>query len=168
MQYPIGKFEKPDVIDTSLVEAAIESIALLPSQLEKTLEQVWDEHLLRSYREGGWNLQQTLHHLADSHMNAFMRFKLALTEDNPTIKAYHQDGWASTADNQANIQASLSILKGVHARWTLLMKHMDEADWDKTFFHPEHQKSFSLKETVLLYDWHGRHHHAHIRIITEL
>jgi hypothetical protein len=167
MQYPIGKFEKPEAIDASHIQAALESISLLPSQLEKTLERVRDEHLLRSYREGGWNLRQTIHHLADSHMNAFIRFKLALTEDHPTIKAYHQDGWASTADNQADIQTSVAILKGLHARWVLLMRNILPEDWEKTFFHPEHLRSISLKETVLLYDWHGRHHHAHIRIIID-
>lgn len=167
MQYPIGKFEKPEVIDSSQIEVAIDHIVRLPQQLEETLLKSRKEHLLRPYREGGWNLQQTLHHLADSHMNAFIRFKLALTEDHPTIKAYHQDGWASTADNQADIQTSVSILKGVHARWALLMKSMQASDWDRTFFHPEHQRTISLKETVLLYAWHGRHHHAHIRIIIE-
>jgi len=115
------------------------------------------------YREGGWTLRQVVHHCADSHMNAFCRFKLAMTEEKPVIKPYEEARWAALADSKnLPVDASLAILKGLHERWTVLMKSLREAERHRTFIHPEHGREISLQETIGLYAWHGEHHLAHI------
>ena len=114
------------------------------------------------YRPGGWTIKQVVHHCADSHMNSLIRFKLALTEDLPTIKPYFEERWAELADYHNPISDSLIILQGVHNRWVTLLKSLDQEQLKRDFIHPEHQKRFTLKETMALYAWHCQHHLAHI------
>lgn len=165
MQYPIGKFDRSAPITDAQIPELIAQIRKLPHQLANLLNQATSQSLSRTYRDGGWTGIQVLHHLADSHMNAYIRFKLALTEDNPTIKAYHQDAWANTADNALEADVSLSIINGVHARWGAILEGMSMADFDRTFHHPEQKRDMTLRTTLGMYAWHGNHHLEHLRII---
>jgi hypothetical protein len=166
MKYPIGPFDRTTPYTDERIQAAIADIEAFPNQLRLKLDGITSLQLNTPYRDGGWTIRQVVHHLADSHMNAFMRFKLALTEDNPTIKPYHQDGWASTADNLTGIELSVSILDGIHARLAAILKSMSAEDWSRTFVHPEQNRTITLGETCCLYAWHGNHHIAHIGLVT--
>lgn len=163
LQYPIGKFVKPQTIDPQMIASAIETIAVFPAKLRAATTQLSDEQLDTPYRPGGWTIRLVVHHCADSHMNSFIRFKLALTEDNPVIKPYHEDRWAELADSKGmEIHYSLQLLDSLHARWVMLLQSLDDAAWKRTFVHPEHGRTSTLEETVLLYAWHCEHHLAHI------
>jgi len=163
-QYPVGRFDRNAPIHDAQIPHLIEHVRLLPQQLADILTGAPIENLAHTYREGGWTGLQVIHHLADSHMNAYMRFKLALTEDHPTIRPYSQDAWAETADNQLDADFSLMIIRGVHKRWHAILNAMGPADFDRTFHHPEQKRDFTLRTTLGLYEWHGRHHMEHIRI----
>ncbi len=165
MQYPIGKFQRPAEYTPESVADCIAAVSKLPEELKAALDGISPEQIETPYRIGGWTVRQVVHHMADSHMNAYMRFKLALTEDNPTIKPYDQDSWAALADNTLDLHVSVAILEGVHARWAALMRAMAPDDWDRTFFHPEQQRSVILKESAALYAWHGRHHVGHVKVV---
>jgi len=141
-------------------------IAALPDLLEATLEALTPAQLALPYREGGWNGYQVVHHLADSHMNGFSRFKLALTEDNPSVFGYDQDKWALLPDSTSTqIEESISILKGVHLRWGHVLDHVTEADRARTYFHMGYQQSRTLDFTLSLYAWHGLNHIGHLRLL---
>ena len=163
LQYPIGRFTMPKEVDDAEIRLAIEKIALLPSHVSKEIMGLNDDQLGTHYREGGWTIRQVVHHLADSHMNALIRFKLALTEDAPVIKPYEEAKWAQQVDYQLAPGISLAILESVHLRWVTLMGAMTEAEWDKTFIHPQYNRVQKLSQTVMLYAWHGEHHLGHIR-----
>ena len=160
-RYPIGKFQKPETITKDERNGAIDTLAELPSQLRNAVEGLSASQLNTPYREGGWTVRQVVHHLADSHMSAFIRLRLALTEDWPTIKPYKQDAWAVLHDVSAPAEWSLEIIESVHARWVMLLQSMDEAQWQRGFVHPENGK-MGLEYATLLYGWHSRHHLAHI------
>ncbi len=162
LKYPLGRFQLPDLLTTEKVEQAILGIQYFPEELQKVVNNLGDEMLERKYRPAGWTIRQVVHHLADSHMNAYMRFKLALTEENPVIKPYKENLWADLADSKLGMHGSVNILTGIHERWAYLMVNMTEAQWNRSFFHPEQDKFIPLKASVCLYDWHGRHHLAHI------
>lgn len=163
LKYPIGFFEKPTIISNELIIDWKNTIQIFPFELEKVVENLAFEKLNWVYRPNGWSIKQVIHHCADSHMNAFIRFKLALTEENPIIKPYEESKWANLADgNCDDISSSLSILKGVHQRWTMILNYMNENEFDRNYFHPESQKNYSLKEALGLYAWHCNHHLAHI------
>ncbi len=164
LRYPIGKYALPKQIDEDYIPNAIEQIETFPARLKKLLNNLPEDQLLWSYRSNGWTIKQLVHHCADSHMNSFIRFKLALTEDSPTIKPYHEDQWAELPDTVSTpIEESLKILEGLHARWTQLLKALSQEDLKKQFVHPEHGKRVSLSENIGLYAWHGNHHLAHIK-----
>ena len=163
LKFPIGKFIKPEIISNQDVLTWIETIEMFPSKLKNMVSNLSVEKLNWKYRPDGWKIKQVIHHCADSHMNSFIRFKLALTEDNPTIKPYEEAKWATLIDGDYDdISASLIILQGVHARWTMLLKSFDASDLTKTFTHPESKKTYELKEVIGLYAWHCNHHFAHI------
>ena len=163
LKFPIGHFAKPEFIVAKDIEYWIETIALFPSRIKKITSNLSTEELHWRYRPEGWKIKQVVHHCADSHMNSFIRFKLALTEDNPTIKPYDEAKWATLTDGDCDdISASLLILEGIHARWTILLKSFDESHLSKTFTHPESKKRYELKEAIGLYAWHCNHHFAHI------
>ena len=163
LKFPIGKYS-PGEIKFEEIQRWIEDIANLPEQLSEVLKNVDEEALSFTYRPEGWSIRQLVHHLADSHMNAFIRFKLALTEDNPTIKPYLEAKWATMHDvKEVPIESSVLILKGVHARLASVLRDMSVQEFSRKYTHPEHGKSLDLAYTVGMYSWHGRHHLAHIK-----
>ena len=162
LQYPIGKFEFAGDVEPALLHRWIDDIAGAPGHLRLAVRGLSDEQLDTPYRPGGWTVRQVVHHLPDSHMNAYMRYRLALTEDEPMIKPYDESRWAELADARtAPIAPSLLLLEGLHERWILLLKSLSPADWRRRFRHPE-REVLSLAHDAGLYAWHGRHHVAHI------
>lgn len=168
LRYPIGKFEQEGPITAEQRAAWIEDIRELPAQLSAAVAGLSEERLDTPYREGGWTVRQVVHHVADSHMNSLIRFKLALTEDRPTIKPYEEALWAELADSRAcPIAPSLALIEGLHQRWTALLEAMDEAAFARAFYHPANGTTSALDRTLGLYAWHGRHHTAHIVSLKE-
>lgn len=162
LRYPIGPFELVEPATAESRAAAIADIAALPGQIRAAVAGLTDAQVDTPYRDGGWTVRQLVHHLADSHINGFVRVKLALTEDHPTIKPYDQNLWARLADARLPIDVSLSLVDAVHARWAVVYRAMSPADFGRTFFHPESGITFTLDRHVQDYSWHGRHHVAHI------
>ena len=167
LQYPIGKYIEQPFSDKQLKEWLLD-IQTLPMHVEHAVLNL-DEHQLQTpYRPGGWTVHQLVHHVADSHMNAYIRFKLGLTEDNPTIKPYEEKLWAEMADTKnLPINISITILFAVHLRLSEVLKDVKEEEWNRTLFHPEHQKTMTLWYLLGSYAWHGRHHVAHIKKLRE-
>ncbi len=167
LRYPIGKYEQMEFSEKLLMEWIID-IKNLPQHLENSVLNLNAAQLNTSYRDGGWTLQQVVHHVADSHMNAYVRFKLALTENNPVIKPYDEAAWANLIDTQnVPINISITLLHALHVRWVEILQSLNAADWNKTVFHPEHQQEMSLWYLLGMYAWHGRHHTAHINSLKE-
>ncbi|MBV6477847.1 MAG: putative metal-dependent hydrolase YfiT [Ignavibacteria bacterium] len=163
LRYPIGEFIVPESISQNEIDSYMEIISSFPEKLKSVVSELSADKLNTHYREGGWTVKQVVHHLADSHMNAFIRFKLALTEDIPTVKPYFEDRWAELEDgNSDDINLSLTLLEVLHKKWHVLMKSMSEEDFEKSFFHPEYGREFKLKEITAQYSWHCEHHFAHI------
>jgi hypothetical protein len=164
LQYPIGQAVLPEAVLRSSERAVyIQQIAELPAQLTAAARKVGGVRLLEPYRPGGWNGRQVIHHVADSHLNSYARFRLALTEDNPTVRPYEEHLWAELPDVAATpITVSLTLLEALHTRWTNLMAHLTDAQWQRTFYHPGSKRTFTLDEALALYAWHGRHHLAHV------
>lgn len=162
LRYPIGHYQPPDAIDAETRTSWISELQRLPSRLSAVVSGLNDSQLDTPYRPGGWTVRQLVHHLADSHLNSYTRFRLALTEDSPTIKPYDEKRWAELCDaKQAPIQPSLMLLEGLHERWVRLLSSLSEADFARTFKHPD-LGEIRLDWTVGLYAWHSRHHVAHI------
>lgn len=158
-RFPIGKF---DAANYPSREENATTISSLASQLKAAVDGLSDEQLDTKYREGGWTLRQTIHHIADSHINSFCRFKLALTEDEaPTIRPYYEDRWAELADSEQPVDVSLKIIEGVHSRWKSLLDSMTDEDFRREFIHPE-TGAWKLENVLALYAWHSQHHTAHI------
>jgi hypothetical protein len=167
LRYPKGKY-LPQPFSQKQKEEWLLDIKFLPSELELAVQNLDAHQLQVPYREGGWTVQQLIHHIADSHMNAYMRFRLGLTEDNPTIRPYDQDAWAKLNDMQTvPINVSLTLLHALHKRWYATIKDLSEGEWERTVFHPEHKKKISLWELLGIYAWHGKHHIAHITNLRE-
>lgn len=163
LRYPIGEFVTPEKVTEDDLQNFISDIEKFPVDLRILVAGFTDSQLEIPYRKKGWTVRQVIHHVADSHMNALIRFKLTLTEDMPTIKPYFEDKWAELDDYKSTpVNVSLDLLDSLHKRWVNLLRSMDKKDFEKTFFHPEHGKEFSLGEITAMYSWHGRHHHAHI------
>ncbi|MEO8886384.1 MAG: YfiT family bacillithiol transferase [Mucilaginibacter sp.] len=162
LKYPTGKFKVPAEYTAEAITGWINDIKELPANLRKAVTGLTDAQLDTPYRPGGWTVRQLVHHVADSHMNSIIRFKWALTEDQPTIKAYKQDEWAKLPDSQLPVEPSLLIVAGVHERLVALFNNFTQADWDRTFIHPETGATITLKRNLALYAWHGKHHLAHI------
>ncbi|UJH90583.1 putative metal-dependent hydrolase [Antarcticibacterium sp. 1MA-6-2] len=162
-QYPIGKFEKPEVINRQSIEEWIEVIKTFPQRITNEVENLSHQQLDTPYREGGWTARQVVHHCADSHMNALCRIKLALTEDHPVIKPYREDKWAELADTkELPVDVSLLLLKGLHWRWAHLLSSLDEKELQRKYIHPAVGKETSIAEAIGMYAWHCKHHLAHI------
>ncbi len=164
LKYPIGRYQKPEARTPELMQEWINVLTLLPSWMDACIENLDEAQLHVPYREGGWTIQQVVHHVADSHMNAFIRLKLALTEDNPTVKPYDENAWSQLEDvKQVPVNISVTMLHTIHRRMVTILKNMKETDWERTYFHPQYQKSFPLWEMVALYAWHSQHHTEHVR-----
>ena len=166
LRYPIGRFTAPDPVTRDRVDAWIADIATLPADLRRTVSVLTDVRLDTPYRPGGWTVRQVVHHLPDSHMNSLIRFKWALTEDRPVIKAYDEKGWAELPDARSPIGPSLNLLDALHRRWTELLGGLSRAQLQREFVHPE-SGAATLAVTVGAYAWHGRHHLAHIERLIE-
>jgi uncharacterized damage-inducible protein DinB len=161
LRFPVGQFEQFKVAK-DLRSQFIQTIAELPAKLRAACEGLSEEQLETPYRPEGWTIKQVIHHVADSHSQSLSRFKLGLTEDCPTIKPYAEDLWAELADSKhAPVDSSMAIIEGTHARWTLLLNSMTDADFGKKLNHPE-RGEYDLDYFLSLYDWHSRHHTAHI------
>ena len=161
-RYPIGKFVYEKNVDNSRREIFISDIEFTPIKLKEAIDGLSEKQLDTQYREGGWTVRQVVHHLPDSHINAFVRFKLALTEDNPTVKTYNEKKWAELKDySQTPIDVSLNLLNAIHKRWIILIKSMEQEDFKRTYYHPDSGK-VELDWVLAQYAWHGKHHVAHI------
>jgi uncharacterized damage-inducible protein DinB len=161
LRYPVGHFRPPAESSPAMRAAQIETLHLLPERLRAAVADLNDVQLDTPYRDGGWTVRQVVHHFADSHANSYVRFKLALTEDWPTIKPYDEASWARLPDNRMPIEPSLDFVDGLHSRWVALMQSMSEEDFQKGFNHPERGR-MTLATNLALYDWHSRHHTAHV------
>ena len=167
LRFPIGRFKLEGAPADDDIRRAIDEIAKAPANFRAAVDGLSAEQLGTPYRPGGWTVRQVLHHVPDSHLNSYCRFKLALTEDEPTIKTYREDRWAELEDSRATpIEVSLSLLESLHQRWVLLLKSLEPADFLRTFRHPE-IGVVTLSQNVCLYAWHGRHHAAHITSLRE-
>ena len=162
LRYAIGKFQYDGLLTAEQKQKSLEDIANAPANLHAAVEGLSEVQLDTPYRPGGWTVRQVVHHVPDSHMNAYIRFKLALTEDEPTIKPYEQQLWADLGDTKSTpIEVSLTLLDSLHQRWVQLLGSFTAADWKRTFRHPE-LGVVSLEKNLALYAWHGKHHVAHI------
>ncbi len=168
LKYPIGKFEVPKDITDEILQKCIEDIASFPTRLRQVVNNLNESHLNTEYRPGGWTIRQLLNHCADSHMNGFMRVKLTLTEEKPVIKPYLEASWAELEDSRDYpIESALSILDGIHPRWSTLLKSFSLDQWQRTFIHPEQGREITLAANTCLYAWHCNHHLAHITTLKE-
>jgi hypothetical protein len=161
-RYPVGHFKRPAEIDAAALSDALLTLGELPQDLRMAVDGLHADQLDTPYRAGGWTVRQLVHHIADSHMNCYVRIKLALTEAAPTIKPYDEAAWAMLHDgHDAPIEWSLDLLEALHARLLMLLRSLNAQQWQRTFVHPENG-SLSLETVALLYAWHSRHHVAHI------
>lgn len=166
LAYPIGHFTAPEKHYPEMQREWIEAIAALPSWLDVCIENLDEAQLDTPYRPGGWTVNQVIHHLADSHMNAYIRLKLALTEESPVIKPYEEKLWAEMPDvSIIPVNVSITLLHALHRRWVATLNNMAESDWERSYFHPEHERYVPLWEMTDLYAWHGRHHMEQIRTL---
>jgi uncharacterized damage-inducible protein DinB len=161
-RFPIGKFHYDGPPSQDQKQQFLAEIDQTPTNLREAIKGLSDAQLDTPYRDGGWTVRQVVHHMPDSHINSYIRFKLALTEDDPTIKPYEEDRWAQLADSKSTpIEVSLILLDSLHDRWARLLRSLDDADWKKTFRHPT-LGPMTLEKTLAMYAWHGKHHVAHI------
>jgi len=168
LKYPRGKFIKKDSISGEDRASMIADIKSFPQRLTTLVTELNEDQLNTPYRPDGWTVRQVIHHLADSHVNSYIRFRWALTEDTPAIKAYDEKSWAQLPDAQgAHIKFSLNLLKSIHARWTLLLERMTEQDFSRELSHPEWKSNLSLDDMLQLYHWHCDHHFHHILTLAE-
>jgi uncharacterized damage-inducible protein DinB len=166
-RYPIGKYE-PKPFSAEQKEKWLADLQFLPTEIELSIQNLDADQLHTPYRDGGWTVQQVVHHVADSHMNAYIRFKLGLTEDNPPIKPYEEGEWAKLDDIEAiPINVSLTLLHALHLRWVATIKNITDEQWMLTVFHPEHKREMTLWHLLGMYAWHGRHHTRHITELRE-
>ena len=166
LRYPIGPFVTPSSVDAAARRSAINAIREAAAAFRAAIEGLTDAQLDTPYRPGGWTVRQLAHHLPDSHLNAYVRFKLGLTESQPTIKPYDQAAWAGLPDATGPVAPSLDLLTALHQRWTLVLESMSETDFARTINHPE-AGSLRLDQLLAMYAWHGRHHTAHVTSLKE-
>ena len=167
LRYPIGKWQRQPAIDAAERARLIDAIAATPASLRAAVRGLSDGQLDTPYRDGGWTPRQIVHHVADSHMNAYIRFKLGVTENRPAIKTYEESLWAETIDGRtAPVDVSLAIIDNVHLRWVQFLRSIDDADYARALQHPEYG-AMTLDDLLQLYGWHGRHHTTHITRLRE-
>lgn len=168
LKYPIGEAKIPSEINKEHIKEWIKIIENFPLELEALVQYLSEEQLDTVYRQNGWTIRQVIHHCSDSHQNSYIRFKWALTEDQPIIKAYFEDKWGELFDSKAApINLSINVLKALHAKWIYLLKGLTTKDLALTFIHPESKESVSLAENIGIYAWHCNHHYAHIYNLIE-
>lgn len=165
LKYPIGKFKNPGAFDESKLQTFKEDIKALPQQLKDAILNQDAALYEKRYRPDGWTVRQVIHHISDSHVNSYIRYRWTLTEDTPMIKAYDQSLWSELADaKSANVELSVTLLTALHAKWTNFLDLMTEEDYNKAFVHPETGSTINLFQLTGLYAWHGKHHLAHIEL----
>jgi hypothetical protein len=162
LRYPVGQFRFPESVSAQELAVFIQQIAETPARMRAAIAGLSDSQLETPYRPGGWTVRQLAHHVPDSHINSYMRFRLALTEDDPVIKPYEEARWAELPDARSMpVEPSLALLENLHARWVPLLRSLSDAEWKRSFRHPE-LGPVRLEQNAALYAWHGRHHVAHI------
>jgi len=167
LRYPIGRFQAEAGISSSRRDELIDDLAALPADLRTAVSDLSGPQLDTAYRPGGWTVRQVIHHLPDSHMNGYVRFRLAVTEDQPTIKGYDETAWAELPDaRHADVALSLALLEALHRRWTTFLRTMDPDQYRTAFIHPQ-RGPVTLEDNLQLYAWHGRHHLAHVTHLRE-
>ena len=166
LRYPIGTFQYEGELSREVIRKWIREIEELPGLLQEAVKDLDENQLDTAYRPNGWTVRQVIHHLADSHMNAYIRLKLALTEDSPLVKTYDETAWAELADYQLPVEGSLLVLEGLHKRWADLLRNLNLNDLQRTFTHPELGEVL-LYKNIGMYAWHGKHHLAHITSLLE-
>ncbi len=167
LRYPIGRFKPTRPVSFDQVRAAVDAIEGCPAEVRAAVSGLDEKQLDTPYRDGGWTVRQVIHHLPDSHMNAYTRMKLAVTEDHPTVKTYEEGLWAELEDaKRSPVEPSLALLESLHLRWVHFLRSLKEPDFRRTLLHPE-SGDLSLDVVTLLYGWHGRHHVAHITSLRE-
>jgi hypothetical protein len=166
LRYPIGEFTLPGALTRPERSEAVDSIEKTPEQVRKAVAGLSESQLDTRYRSGGWTVRQVVHHLPDSHMNSYVRLKLALTEDTPTIRTYYEDRWAELPDSKAPVELSLILLESLHRRWVLLLRSLSEKQWERRLRHPD-LGEMRVDELAAFYAWHGPHHIAHITRLRE-
>jgi uncharacterized damage-inducible protein DinB len=166
--YPIGKLDTTKEVSAELRAHWVVEIEQLPATLTALASQLSEEDLEKRYRLGGWTVRQIIHHVADSHTNAYVRLKLALTENHPNIAPYDENLWAEMEDSKEPIAVSLRIIAAIHERMCIILKNMKPSDFERTYFHPGYKKTFTLDEMLALYAWHGKHHQEQVRVAISL
>ncbi len=167
LRFPIGHYILPDgPLPAAARRVLLAQLEALPAAVKAAAQAAGGGQLEQPYRPGGWSGRQVIHHLADSHLNCYTRFRLALTEENPTIRPYDEAAWAELPDVAATpVTVSLALLEALHTRWTILLHHLSEGQWARTFYHPGMGRTFSLDQALALYAWHGQHHLAHLQAL---
>ncbi len=168
LRYPFGRFTPKDNYSAVDIQNLIGKIEALPQEVEKIVNSLTAKQLDTRYRDDGWTARQVVHHLADSHMNAYIRTKWALTEEIPIIKAYDEKAWAETPDTKLDPSLSIALLKTLHAKWAALLRQLGPKDFMREFIHPVTQKHTPMDRNIALYAWHGEHHCAHLRIVANM
>ncbi|MEO6733193.1 MAG: YfiT family bacillithiol transferase [Ferruginibacter sp.] len=167
LRYPIGKYA-PQMFSEGQLKDWLIDIQNLPQHLENAILNLDESQLNTPYRPDGWTVKQLIHHVADSHMNAYIRFKLGLTEETPAIKPYDEGAWAKLKDTEnLPVNISLTLLHALHTRWLEVLKAITPEEWNRTVYHPEHKKEITLWYLLGLYSWHSRHHTAHATALRE-
>ncbi|NNM06803.1 MAG: putative metal-dependent hydrolase [Gemmatimonadetes bacterium] len=167
LRFPIGPFRPDPSLSPQKRSGFMDEIAAFPAKLRGVVEDMSEEDLDTQYREGGWTVRQVVHHVPDSHLQGYVRFKLAITEDTPTIRTYHQASWGETEDARTGpVDHSLDLLDALHKRWVFFLRALSDEDFERTYQHPE-MGEISLGTTVQLYAWHGKHHLAHVELVAE-
>lgn len=168
IQYPIGKFNYPDQVSDLEIDRWIADIESLPLRLIELIGSLNQQQLDLSYRDNGWTVRQVVHHIADSHINGYIRFHWTVTEELPLIKAYDQDRWATLPYQfDLPLEISLNIIEAIHLRWVFMLKKLSPEDLNRVYIHPEDKRTISLKQAIALYAWHGSHHVGHIQLVKE-
>jgi hypothetical protein len=165
LRYPVGPFNPKPGLTAEERGGFIDDLARFPGEFRAAVEGLTESQLDSGYREGGWSARQVAHHVPDSHMQGYVRFKLALTENAPAIKTYHQAAWGETEDSRsAPVESSLALLEALHTRWVFFLRSLTDEDWARTYRHPD-LGELSLETTLQLYAWHGKHHLGHVRLV---
>ena len=169
LRFPIGRPQLPTAPLTAAERAPyIQQLADLPAKLTAAAQRAGGERLQLPYRPGGWTGRQVIHHVADTHLNLYSRFRLALTEDNPTVRPFDEAAWAELPDVAATpITVSLALLESLHSRWVILLQHLTEAQWQRTFYHPGYHITQTLEQALVQYAWHGQHHLGHVALLAQ-